>query len=138
MTKLVDDLLDVSRVTRGLISLEKTRLDIRHIANHAVEQIAPLIRARRHHLRLELTPHTMMVSGDEKRLVQVLANLLDNALKYSPDGQPVRVSVQPDGAGLRVSVSDAGIGLPPGARESIFEPFGRAANAAGSATPGPR
>jgi signal transduction histidine kinase len=72
---------------------------------------------------------TCEVVADEARVEQVITNLLDNAVKYSPDGGLVRVAVRPEGGGCLVRVQDQGIGLPPGAAEKIFEPFGRAANA---------
>jgi PAS domain S-box-containing protein len=86
MTSLVDDLLDVSRVTRGLVALERETVDIKATIADAVEQVRPLIEARGHHLELLLGPEPASVLGDRKRLVQVLANLLGNAAKYTPEG----------------------------------------------------
>ena len=84
MTGLIDDLLDVSRVTRGLTELEDAPLDIRHVVMEAVEQVTPLIQAKQHRLILHLTPHLSMVKGDRKRLVQIISNTLNNAAKYTP------------------------------------------------------
>jgi signal transduction histidine kinase len=79
---------------------------------------------------------TRPVWADPTRLDQVLANLLGNAAKYSPEGGPIQVSVQPDGTGVRVEVRDHGIGLPPNAEEVIFRPFGRTAVAVERQIPG--
>jgi signal transduction histidine kinase len=83
MTSLIDDLLDVARVKRGLIKLEKEQIDMRHILADAVEQVSPSIRARKHHMALHLPPQPALVSGDRKRLVQIVANILTNASKYT-------------------------------------------------------
>jgi signal transduction histidine kinase len=137
LTVLTADLLDVARLRSGRLTLDPQPLDLVALVRDALE--------REHEQRgdeyareltLDAPEQLPPVLADATRIDQVLANLLDNALKYSPAGQPVRVSVQPDAAGLRVSISDAGIGLPPGTHESIFEPFGRAANAAASSLPG--
>ncbi len=123
MTSLVDDLLDVSRVTRGMVELEKAPLDIRRIVVDAVEQVSPLIQARRHHLMLHVPPEMAVVSGDKKRLVQVIANLLTNAAKYTPEGGNIvlQSDVLPDQVIL--SVQDDGIGMAPVLVERVFELF---------------
>jgi signal transduction histidine kinase len=87
-------------------------------------------------LSLQVADGTRRVRADPARLDQVLANLLGNAAKYSPDGGLIEVSVQPDGAGVRVEVRDHGIGLPPNAEEVIFRPFGRTAAALRRQIPG--
>ena len=86
LTDLVDDLLDVSRVTRGLVALEKVTLDLKSVVHSAVEQARPLIEARHHDLVLRIASARACVSGDKTRLVQVIANLLNNAAKYTPQG----------------------------------------------------
>jgi signal transduction histidine kinase len=86
MTALVDDLLDVSRVTRGLVELETRAVDLKRRVADAVEQARPLIEARRHHSTCAPTRNRPAVLGDRKRLVQVIANLLNNAAKYTPQG----------------------------------------------------
>jgi signal transduction histidine kinase len=93
MTELVDDLLDVSRVTRGLVKLDKTNLDAKRILSDAVEQVRPLIEARRHRLAVHTPPESAFVSGDVKRLVQVITNLLNNAAKYTPEGGDIVLSM---------------------------------------------
>ena len=126
MTSLVDDLLDVSRVTRGLVDLEKTPLDIRHIVTDAVEQVNPLVRARRHHLAMHLSPDAAMVLGDNKRLVQVVANLLNNAAKYTPEGGNIQLKSEVRDSKVVLSVADDGIGLQPDLVERVFDLFAQA------------
>lgn len=126
MTGLVDDLLDVSRVTRGLIDLEKTPLDFRRIVADAVEQVNPLIQTRRHHLMLHVPPDIAMVVGDIKRLVQVVTNLLGNAAKYTHEGGSIllKTEVQPDN--IILTIEDNGIGMAPELVERVFDLFTQA------------
>ena len=84
MTELVDDLLDVSRVTRGLVAVRKEPHDMKQIIAHAIEQVQPIIEAKQHRLTIDLVPAAAFVEGDDKRLVQILTNLLNNAAKYTP------------------------------------------------------
>jgi len=126
MTSLVDDLLDVSRVTRGLVALHTGRLDLRHIVNDAIEQVTPLIHARRHHLALELPPQAPLVEGDHKRLVQVLANLLSNAAKYTPEGGHITLSTEVRATHVLLHVTDDGIGMAPELVARAFELFSQA------------
>jgi signal transduction histidine kinase/CheY-like chemotaxis protein len=111
LTSLVNDLLDVSRVTRGLVELDNTALDIRQIVADAVEQSTPLIQARRHHLALHLAPDTTIVVGDKKRLVQVIANLVNNAAKYTHEGGNILVRTEVRDAHVLLEVADNGIGM---------------------------
>ncbi|WP_295993157.1 ATP-binding protein [Rugamonas sp.] len=93
ITRLVNDLLDVSRVTRGLVTLNATELDLRRIVADAVEQAESLVAAKQHHLELTLPPQPLWVRGDQTRLVQVLSNLLNNAAKYSPPHSRIEVTL---------------------------------------------
>jgi PAS domain S-box-containing protein len=126
MTSLVDDLLDVSRVTRGLVELEQAPLDINHIVADAVEQVTPLIRTRRHQLELDLAPEAIRVQGDRKRLVQVLANILNNAAKYTPEGGCVRLATDVRDGDVLIEVSDNGIGMAPELVARAFDLFAQA------------
>lgn len=126
MTHLIDDLLDVSRVTRGLVELENAPVDIRHIITDAVEQVTPLIQSRRHHLALLLPPDTTMVMGDKKRLVQVLANVLNNAAKYTNEGGNLLLKTDVHEAYLLIEVSDNGIGMTPELVAHAFDLFAQA------------
>ncbi len=126
MTNLIDDLLDVARVTRGLVSYKKEPLDMRSILTEAVEQTNPLIADRRHHLSLHLPPDSAPVLADRKRLVQVVTNLLGNASKYTPEGGRIVVSLQVTHEEVMLEVSDNGIGLAPGMESRVFELFTQA------------
>ncbi len=126
MTQLVDDLLDVSRVTRGLVTLERDALDIREIVSDAVEQVGPLIRVRRHDLALHLPPEPVVLMGDKKRLVQVIANLLNNAAKYTPEGGHIEVRVEAQHDQVMIAVKDDGIGMAPELVSRVFDPFSQA------------
>jgi signal transduction histidine kinase/ActR/RegA family two-component response regulator len=126
MTGLVDDLLDVSRVTRGLVALSTAVLDLNRVVGDAVEQIRPLVATRRHRLEVELPPGPAWAEGDHKRLVQVVANLLGNAAKYTPENGKIRLTLAADGANWLLSVSDDGIGMAPSLVEHVFELFTQA------------
>lgn len=126
MTGLIDDLLDVTRITKGLIELEKTLLDIHRIVQDAVEQVAPLIQARDHHLALHLTPEVPAVIGDEKRLVQVVANLLNNAGKYTPAGGHILLKTEVQDKKVVLSVKDDGVGMEPELANRVFDLFAQA------------
>lgn len=126
MTHLIDDLLDVSRVTRGLVELEKAPLDLRRIVADAVEQVTPLIEARRHRLSLHLPPEAAPVLGDEKRLVQVLTNILNNAAKYTNDGGDIVLTTRVHATNVVVEISDNGIGMAPDLASHAFELFAQA------------
>jgi signal transduction histidine kinase/CheY-like chemotaxis protein len=130
MTALIDDLLDVSRVTRGLVELERVPLDLREVLQDAVEQVSPLIHARRHDLVLELPPQATPVLGDKKRLVQVVANLLNNAAKYTPEGGRLAVRAGAQGGRACIEVSDNGIGMAPELTGRVFELFAQAERSA--------
>jgi signal transduction histidine kinase/ActR/RegA family two-component response regulator len=126
MTSLVDDLLDVSRVTRGLVSLSTQVLDFKRVVDDAAEQIRPLIAARRHRVVIELPPAPAYVKGDHKRLVQVCANLLNNATKYTPEGGTIHLRVDADGNDYVLTVADDGIGMEPVLVERVFDLFTQA------------
>jgi signal transduction histidine kinase/ActR/RegA family two-component response regulator len=126
MTGLVDDLLDVSRVTRGLVSLSTQVLDMRKVVDDAAEQIRPLITTRRHSVLLDLPADAAPVKGDHKRLVQVVANLLNNANKYTPEGGHIELRLAEDGPHYVLTVSDDGIGMEPQLVERVFDLFTQA------------
>jgi PAS domain S-box-containing protein len=126
MTGLVNDLLDVSRVTRGLVILERKMLDIRRVLTDAVEQVGPLIDSRGHHLLVESAALSASVEGDHKRLVQVLANLLTNAAKYTPSGGTVRLGLAVQDEEVVLTVTDSGIGIAADVLPHVFELFAQA------------
>jgi PAS domain S-box-containing protein len=126
MTDLVNDLLDVSRVTRGLVTLEKEELDLNVIVSAAVEQVRPLIDARRHSLTLQLSGRSAHVIGDRTRLVQVISNILNNAAKYTSPGGRITLSVTVDEKRVHVGVRDNGVGIAPDILPYIFDLFTQA------------
>jgi signal transduction histidine kinase/ActR/RegA family two-component response regulator len=126
MVHLVDDLLDVSRVTRGMIELECARLDLRQVVTAALEQVQPLIGMKRQHLRTELPATAVTVDGDAKRLIQVLANLVNNAAKYTPEDGRLVVSLRVEGLDAVLAVQDNGIGIAPALLPDVFGLFTQA------------
>ena len=123
MTTLVNDLLDVSRVTRGMVQLEKAPVDLKSVATSAAEQVHPLIEAGRHSLGLQLGPAPAAVLGDRARLIQVTANLLDNAAKYTPPGGVIALAVEARDGKARITVTDNGNGIEPALLPHIFDLF---------------
>jgi signal transduction histidine kinase len=126
LTKIVDDLLDVSRVTRGLVELHTEPLDVKLIVASAVEQAQPLIKARHHALVLRLSSTPAFVEGDKTRLVQVLSNLLNNAAKYTPYNGEIVLALEVRADQAHLTVSDNGIGIAPSLLPHIFELFTQA------------
>nr|WP_315397041.1 ATP-binding protein [uncultured Duganella sp.] len=123
MSAMLDDLLDVSRVTRGLVELNKTVLDVKQVVAAALEQVNPLIEARGHKVGTQITYEQAQVVGDEKRLVQVLANLLNNAAKYTPVKGAIELALRIDGGEVVVTVADNGIGIGAELLPHMFELF---------------
>jgi signal transduction histidine kinase/ActR/RegA family two-component response regulator len=123
MTKLLDDLLDVSRVTRGLVVLAHGLHDIVAIVRDAVEQARPLIDARRHHLSLTVPTQGAQVRGDGTRLVQIVTNLLNNAAKYTPEGGVIELELRLDASAVQIVVRDNGIGIDAALLPHIFDLF---------------
>jgi PAS domain S-box-containing protein len=126
MTALVDDMLDLSRVTRGLVTLSKSPLDLKSVVYNAVEQVRPFIEVQRHHLLFDLAAETAYVMGDQKRLVQIATNLLNNAAKYTPQGGAIQIRLKVDADMLALSVEDNGIGIPASLQPHVFELFTQA------------
>ncbi len=126
MTGLIDDLLDVSRVSRGRVTLDHALLDVRKIVANAVEQVRPLIDSRRHRLTVQTPPESAFVQGDQKRLIQVISNLLNNAAKFTPDGGSIGLSLNVDSRNVVFTVTDNGIGMAPNMIDHAFEMFSQA------------
>ena len=123
MTGLIDDLMDVSRVTRGMVTLDKDTVGLAAVIDDAVEQVRPLLEGRGHRLEVRAGIKDAQVAGDRKRLVQVLANILGNAAKYTPArGHIVLDAGIADGRAV-VSVRDNGIGMAPELVAGAFELF---------------
>ncbi|MCP5360142.1 MAG: PAS domain-containing protein [Sinobacteraceae bacterium] len=123
MARLLDDLLDVSRITRNVIELRRESIDLRQVVEDSVEAARPLIDAMQHRLVLSLPGKPIWVEADRTRMSQIVSNLLQNAAKYTDPGGRIEVSVeeQCDQAALRVR--DSGIGIAPEMRERVFEIF---------------
>jgi PAS domain S-box-containing protein len=126
MTSLINDLLDVSRVTRGLVKVEKEPVRMADVVAGAVEQVKPLIEARRHRLTVQPVPPQACVLGDRKRLVQIVTNLLNNAAKYTGEGGEIVLMVAADADKVELSVRDTGIGISPALLPHVFELFTQA------------
>lgn len=136
MTNLIDDLLDVSRVTRGLVTLDIAEEPLGGIINDAIEQATPLIRAKGQRISLQLAPEPMVVSGDKKRLVQALSNILNNATKYTPDGGHILLATTFEAARVRIDVTDDGVGMDPAFSSRAFELFSQAERSSDRASGG--
>jgi signal transduction histidine kinase len=126
MSSLVDDLLDVSRVTRGLIQLERERVEVGAIVASAVEQARPMVEARGHVLTIEQGQGGGCVTGDANRLVQVIVNLLNNAAKYTPRGGRIALAVTREEGKAGIVIRDNGIGIDAGLLPHVFDLFTQA------------
>jgi PAS domain S-box-containing protein len=134
--RLVDDLLDVSRITLGKIELRRERVELETVVRGAVEMSAPIIESARHHLQLSLPAEPLAVEGDPVRLTQALSNLLNNAAKYTDEGGEISLSVHRQDHHALVSVQDNGTGIPAGMLERVFDMFVQVERTDGRARPG--
>jgi len=123
LTRLVDDLLDVSRITRGNINLSREPVAVTTIVARAIETIQPLIAEQRHELTVDVLEDSLEVEGDLTRLTQVLGNLLNNAAKYTDPGGTIAVGVRRVGTDVEIQVRDNGIGIPPELLPRLFQLF---------------
>ncbi len=123
MVRLIDDLLDVSRISLGRIELRKERVALSRVLLQAFETIRPLIQERQHHLELPEFEQPIFVTADLTRMTQVFANLLNNAAKYTDAGGHIKVTAAIDGDFVKVTVRDNGIGIPANMLKRIFEMF---------------
>jgi PAS domain S-box-containing protein len=126
LTRLVDDLLDVSRITRGKVKLAREPLDLAAVVQRAVEASRPLIDARRHQLTVALPPEPVRLEGDLTRLVQVVGNLLNNAAKYTDEGGHIRLEAAREDGQVVLRVRDNGMGLPADLLPHVFDLFSQA------------
>ena len=123
MARLLDDLLDVSRVSRGRLRLRTEPVDLGEVVRHAVEASHPLIEAGQHRLVVEFPPQPIRLDADATRLAQVFSNLLNNAARYSEPGTTIQVSASREEGEAVVRVTDHGIGIAPSMLPRIFEAF---------------
>ncbi|HVX94956.1 MAG TPA: hybrid sensor histidine kinase/response regulator [Polyangia bacterium] len=133
--RLVDDLLDIARVARGSLVLDKRPLDLWRAVRNAVEEVQPAVLQRRHTLEVKV-PLGLLVDGDEVRLTQVVSNLLVNSVRYTEPGGHITVAGWRDGAEIVLSVRDDGRGIDPAALPQIFDSFGRSHPAGTQRGPG--
>jgi PAS domain S-box-containing protein len=122
LVRLVDDLLDVSRITRGMVELQKERVTLADTVARAAEMAGPLLEQRRHELSVDV-PRDLVVDGDPARLAQVVANLLSNAAKYTEPGGSVSVVGTVDGDHIRLTVRDSGVGIDEAMLRRVFDLF---------------
>ncbi len=122
MTDLVDDLLDVSRVTRGLVELERVPVELKAVLGNAIEQVRPLIEARGHQLTTRMASGDVYVLGDRTRLIQVMSNLLNNAAKYTPPNGALSLTLSVE-AHVEVHVADNGVGIDAQLLPHVFDLF---------------
>jgi len=136
MARLLDDLLDVSRLTRGKLTLRVQRLDLATVIARAVEIAQPLIDAAEHELRVDLPRETLQLQGDLTRLAQVFSNVLINSAKYTPPGGAIAVSASVERDAIVVRVKDTGIGIAEEHIDRIFDMFGQVESASSHAQGG--
>lgn len=123
LTRLVDDLLEVARITHGKIALKKEPTDLLTILPQAIDLVRPQLESKGHRLLYQASPAPLPIFGDKVRLVQVFANLLDNAVKYTPPGGVIRLDASIEGAEAAVRLTDNGRGIPPEKLASIWDLF---------------
>lgn len=129
MVHLVDDLLDVARISTGKVELRRQRMDLKDVVATAVETSASLVDAGGHKLTVEVPPVPLPMDADPTRLAQVVSNLLNNAAKYTPEGGRIALKVRVDGPEAVLSVSDTGVGIAPDALGKVFEMFAQVPSA---------
>lgn len=136
LVRLIDDLLDVARVSKGKINLQRRDTTLEHVLQTALDASRPLIEAQGHRLEIELPPQPVALHADPERLAQVFANLLNNAAKYSEPGGTISLHAGSDGEGLHVRVRDTGMGLEADEIERIFDLFAQLERGASQAQGG--
>src|SRR5262249_16778429 len=123
LVRLVDDLIDVSRITRNKLELRKERIELASIIHQAVEACRPLAEGANHQLSVTLSPEPIYLHADPVRLAQILSNLLHNACKYTEPGGQIWLTAERLGSDVVVKVKDTGLGIPPDKLASVFDMF---------------
>jgi len=123
LVRLVDDLLDISRITRGKIELQRQPMELGAAVASGIEMARPLLEQRRQRISLSVPPEGLLVDADANRLSQIVANLLTNAAKYSDPSSTVTITAERRGAIVSLSVRDQGVGIPPELLDRVFETF---------------
>jgi signal transduction histidine kinase/ActR/RegA family two-component response regulator len=123
LVRLIDDLLDIARINRGKLTVQRTATTLRAVLDSAIETAMPLLLSDRHALDVTMPDDEIAIYADHDRLSQVFSNLLNNAAKYSASGSPIGLTASSDGNNVEIAVTDSGIGLAPGKTDEIFEAF---------------
>ncbi len=123
LAQLVDDMLDVAQIRKGRMTIAKEALYARQVIAKALEFVTPVLEERRHRLQVEIEPPSLVIVGDERRLIQAVTNLLTNAVKYTDAGGSIHVAVSTDGVEVAIRVSDTGKGLSPAFLPRAFDLF---------------
>lgn len=121
MTRLVEDLLDISRISRGQVLIERAAIDVNEVINDAIEQVTPFAGRKDHTLHIAIPSTPSIVHGDRTRLLQVVGNLLTNAVRYTPDGGRISLNLQVIDRVVVITVADNGIGIAPDLMPNLFE-----------------
>jgi signal transduction histidine kinase len=123
MVRLIDDLLDVSRIGRGKIDLQRARIELGHALQHAIEASRPFIEQGGHELKVEVPHEPLTIDADMTRLAQVFINLLTNAAKFTPPGGTITVRVEHDSEHAHIRIADTGLGIEPAMQHEVFTMF---------------
>jgi signal transduction histidine kinase len=129
LTRLIDDLLDVARITRGKINLAREQVPLSIVVSRAVETVQPLVSRQRHELIQSVAGEGLLIEGDPTRLIQIVGNILSNAAKYTQPGGRIELSAGPCGEQVEIRIRDNGIGIEPELIPSVFNLFAQAARA---------
>jgi len=136
MVRLIDDLLDVSRIGRGKVELKREPVPLQVVIKHAIETASPLIEARRHTLVTRVPGEPIWVEGDLTRLAQVVGNLLNNSTKYTPEGGHIELALTVEGGDAVLRLTDDGVGIGPDMLPSVFDLFAQSTRDRGRAQGG--
>ncbi|QYF92650.1 response regulator [Massilia sp. PAMC28688] len=136
MVHLIDDLLDVARITSGKIELKKDTVRLQDVLTTAIEASMPLMTSSRHRLQASLPEEDLLIYADPVRIAQVAGNLLTNAAKYTPEGGEIAISARRDGDAVCITVTDNGVGIPEEALPSVFDMFSQVSRNLGRAQGG--
>lgn len=128
LASLVNDMLNLARMERGTFTMDLAPVDLPELTQDVLAELQPLCLSRRHRLQVDPQASPLLISADRQLLRQVIVNLLSNAMKYTPDGGDIRISMSSRGGLVRWSIQDSGIGIPAAARSRLFEKFFRADN----------
>src|SRR5882762_85708 len=123
MERMVHTLLDLSLLERGRLQMTHSSVELLHVLELAVEECRPALESKSQRLIVEVPEQALRIQGDELRLVQIVRNLLDNAVKFTPDGGSIHLSIAGEGSQAQIQVQDTGCGLTPAVLSRLFEPF---------------